>query len=124
MEIAISLGILSVAIIPLMGLLSVGFSTMRDSQSEMRITIVAQKLLAEAQMTPFTQLKNQTYLLDLDGNRVSSLDAVIEARLNVEKGSAANFLGSANAAQVSVSLKGTAVTGERIFSATVANLGD
>ncbi len=124
-EIAISIGIVCIGFIPLLGLLSIGFGSLHDSNTDTRSSLIAQKIIAAAQMIPYGQLTNQTYLLDLDGNTVPATSAVYRATMRVTKLASDNVLNSPNAARVSVSITGSALKNqERVYTATVVNLGD
>ncbi len=121
-EVTLALGVVGAAFIPLLALLSVGFATLKESNADVKAALIAQRVLASAQMAPFDALSGATLYLDFEGREVASREAVIQARLNV---SATNFLNSTNLRRVSVTLNGTAFQNQaRVFSATVANLGD
>jgi len=127
-EVCLAIGIIGTAFIPLLALLSAGFSTMKDSNVDVKASLIAQKLLAAAQMVPFSKLsklEEKPKYLDYDGNEVEKDRAVFEASVT---SSGTNLLGSSNLLRVTVTLTGPAVENRpRIFSSTVAkidNLGD
>lgn len=124
-EVALALGIISAAIIPLLGLMSVGFASMRETTADVRSSIIAQKVLASAQMVPFAELDGKTWLLDSEGREVNSPQEIFTATLMVEKSPAGDVIDSANLARVSVTIEGAGVQGrKRVYSTTVARLGD
>lgn len=122
-EVTLALGVIGAAFIPLIGLLSVGLSALRESQVDVKTALIAQRLLAEAQLVPFDQLGGVTEYLDIEGNKVAQGNSVFTAVLTVQN--AAGALGSTNLKQITITLNGTAV-GERprVFASTAANLGD
>jgi len=118
----LALGIVGVAFIPLLGLLSVGFKTMKESNVDVRTALIAQRMLAAAQMVPFGTLRATTKHLDYDGKEVPASEAVFTAAFQP---SSNNVLGSSNLKNVTVTLTGPAVENRpRVFASTVANLGD
>ena len=123
-EVVLALGIISAVFIPLLGMLSVGFSTMKESNIDVRVSLIAQKCLASAQMVPFVNLQTATNYLSYEGTEVSKSEAAFIAV--IEPVSAANLLGSANIKNVRVTVSGAGIQTNRprVFSSTVANLGD
>jgi uncharacterized protein (TIGR02598 family) len=122
-EIAIALGVISAGMIPLLGLLSVGFSTMKESNAHMKSSIIAQKILGDAQTAPFGSLVANRYYLDMEGQDASPAEATIVADVTVNKGSTNGMIRSLNAARIEVAISGPAMGGTNVYSATVANLG-
>jgi uncharacterized protein (TIGR02598 family) len=55
-EVTLALGIMAIAFIPIFGMLPVGMQTYRDSADKTQTIRITQKLLAEAQQTPFDKL--------------------------------------------------------------------
>jgi len=122
-EVALALGVIGAAFVPLTGLLSVGLSALRESQVDVKASLIAQRLLADAQLVPFGDLSGVTEYLDIEGNKVAPEEAVFEAKLTTQN--AAGVLVSTNLKQIVVTLNGTAVGGApRVFASTAANLGD
>lgn len=123
-EVALALGIVGGILIPLLGLMSMGFTTLKDANTDVRAQLIAQKIIGAAQMLPYGQLEDRQYHLDNEGNPVAAAGAVYNAEVKVWKTPADNFLGSPNAARISVTITGSAVQNTpRIYSATIANLG-
>lgn len=122
-EVALALGILSFALIPLLGLMATGFHTLRDSNAEVRASLIAQKIIAAAQMVPFSSLQDQSYQMDYEGNSVTvSNDAVFHANMTVTRGG--GLLDSTNTARVRVIITGSPLGGlPYILSETVSNMG-
>lgn len=121
-EVVLALGIVGVAFVPLLGLLSVGFSTMKESNVDVKAALIAQRLIAAAQMVPYDQLDSQTQYLDYEGKEVPQAESVFTAQIIP---STQSVLGSPNLKKVTVTLTGPAVQNDpRVFSSTVANLGD
>lgn len=121
-EVTLAMGIIGVAFIPLLGLLSVGFTTMKDSNLDVRAALIAQRMLAAAQMVPFGTLSSTNKYLDYDGKDVQASEAVFTAVLQP---STNNVLGSTNLKNVTVTLTGSALENRpRVFASTVVNLGD
>jgi len=121
-EVCLALGIIGAAFIPLLGLLSVGFSTMKESNLDVKTSLIAQKILAAAQMVPYGTLSASTKYLDFDGNEVAAANSVFQAQVAAAPD---NLLGSANLKTVTVTLTGSGVQGRpRVFAASVANIGD
>jgi len=123
-EVAMALGVVSVVAIPLLGLLVVGFGTMQTSNAEVRSSVIAQKIVAAAQMMPYGELTNRVYSLDFEGREVPAAEAVFRAELRVLKQPAGNIVDSPNVARVSVTIGGPAVNNEeRVYSEILVNLG-
>ena len=123
-EVAIALGIIGFVVVPLLAMLVSGFQTIQRSNSEMRSAIIAQKMIAGAQMLPFSQLADATNNLDFEGATVSAQDAVFEARLQVMRNPAGDAVSSTNLARVSVSITGKAMNNEtKVYSGVIANIG-
>ena len=57
-EVTLALGILAFAFVAVFGMLPVGLQTFRDSADKTQTTQIAQRLLADAQQTPFDLLPN------------------------------------------------------------------
>lgn len=123
-EVTMAMGIIAVAFIPLLGLLSVGFSTMKASNVDVRTALIAQRMLAAAQMLPYGDLSTNstTNYFDYDGKEVPASEAAFTAAFQP---STNNVLGSPNLRNVTVTLTGSAVENRpRIYASTVVNLGD
>ncbi len=121
-EVVLALGIIGAAFIPLLGLLSVGFLTMKESNLDVKSALIAQKFLAGAQLVPYAELGDTTHYLDYDGNEVPETDSAYTVQL---VSSPDNLLGSASLKKVTLTLTGPAVEHRpRVYSSTVANLGD
>lgn len=119
-----ALGIIAFVVIPLLGLMSIGFTTMKNSNADVRSAIIAQKIIGEAQMIPYDQLRDNIYFIDFEGKEVAEQQAVFQAQLNVSKAPAGDIISSPNAARVSVAISGDALQNqERVYSTTVFNLG-
>lgn len=123
-EVVLALGLISAIFIPLLGMLSVGFSTMKESYIDVKTSLIAQKYLASAQMVPFVKLQASTKYLDYEGSEVPQSEAVFTAV--IEPVGAINLLGSANLKNVKVTLSGSGIQTNRprVYSSTVANIGD
>lgn len=123
-EVVLALGIISAVFIPLLGMLSVGFTTMKESAVDMKASLIAQKVLASAQMAPYDMLQNATKYLDYEGIEVPQQDAIFTAVITL--GTSGNFLGSPNLKNIKVSLTGAGIPTNtpRVFSTAVVNIGD
>jgi len=122
-EVTIVLGVISVAAIPVLALLVTGFQTMKNSNADVRSAIIAQKIIASAQMLPFAQLASTNYSLDIEGKAVAAQEAVFQASLSVTKQPAGNIITSSNVARVSVEVTGPAMNNERrVYSEILVNL--
>ncbi len=123
-EVVLALGLISAIFIPLLGMLSVGFSTMKESNVDVKASLIAQKCLASAQMVPFVKLEASTKYLDYEGTEVPQSEAVFTAV--IEPVGVSNLLGSANLKNVKVTLSGSGIQTNRpkVYSSTVANIGD
>jgi uncharacterized protein (TIGR02598 family) len=123
-EVVLALGLISAVFIPLLGMLSVGFSTMKESNVDVKAALIAQKYIAAAQMVPFAKLQASTKYLDYEGTEVPQAEAAFTAL--IEPGSTDNFLGSANIKNIKVTLTGSGIqtNSPRVFCSTVANIGD
>lgn len=123
-EVAIALGIVGFVAIPMVGLLLSGFRTIQLSNSEMRSAIIAQRMIANAQMQPFAILSDKVLNLDSEGLEVPSEDAVFQVRMQVAKNPAGDVITSPNLARLSVSVTGRAMQNEtKVYSGIVANVG-
>lgn len=122
-EIAIALGVISAGMIPLLGLMSVGFSTMKESQSQMQSSIIAQEIIGDAQTAAFDSLETRQYYMDLEGREVAPGDAAFIVDVTVEKGPTSGIVRSQNAARIEVAVSGPAVGGTNVYSSIAANLG-
>lgn len=126
-EVALALGVLCVAVIPLLGLMSSGFQTLKDSNTEMRAAMIGQKILAAAQMVPFDDLDHdlngKVIHLDYEGSETAQGEAVFHVETTVMQGG--GFLGSSRLAKVVVRIDGPAL-GNAIYTlaGTIANMGD
>jgi len=88
-----------------------------------RSAIIAQKIIASAQMLPFAQLASTNYSLDIEGKAVAAQEAVFQASLSVTKQPAGNIITSSNVARVSVEVTGPAMNNERrVYSEILVNL--
>jgi len=123
-EVVLALGVITAVFIPLLGMLSVGFSTMRESNVDVKASLIAQKCFAAAQMVPFDRLEASTKYLDYEGTEVPQSEAAFTAV--IEPGNLNNFLGSSNLKLIKVTLTGAGIQANapRVYCSTVANLGD
>jgi uncharacterized protein (TIGR02598 family) len=123
-EVALSLGIICIAVIPLMGLLTVGFDSAMESTGEVRASIIAQKIMTEVGMSSYSQLQSRTYFLDSFCNEVDEAESVFTATLVVQKGPSSNLLVSPSLARITIDITGPALRNNRyIHSATIADTG-
>jgi len=130
-EVTMALGIIGFSILPLVKLMSVGFVTMQDANSDVRAAIIARQVIAEAQRTPYGQLTDSGPIaMDYEGNPVAAgkaADAVFEVYLRVNPGSGGvvELLDSPNVSRLQVIVGGAALGNRpRVFNAVLANTGD
>jgi uncharacterized protein (TIGR02598 family) len=71
-EVTIAMGIVSFALISLIGLLSVGIFTGKESTEDTRLAAVSKYVMTESQRMPFNNLGNTSYYFDFDGNTLSN----------------------------------------------------
>jgi uncharacterized protein (TIGR02598 family) len=126
-EVVLALGIIGFAFIPTMGFISQGFSTLRDSNVDVKTALIAQKCMAEAQLTSYTNLVTTTNYFDMDGRVLTNSNssaAIFKAVVRYEPPTN-TILISTNIKNVTVTLTGSGVENRaRFFSSTVANLGN
>lgn len=75
MEVTLALGIMAFAFTAVLGMLPVGLQAFRDATDKTQAILIAQKLLAEAQQTPFedlSQLYDVLRYYDVEGEELSS----------------------------------------------------
>jgi|GEM_PF-2797794 len=119
-EVALALGVISFTIVPLLALMSQAFNSMRASNQEVRCSVLAQRILADAQMMPFSALADRVYFLDLEGRPVPQGRAVINAEMRVEADT--GLFASSQLRRVKVTFTGTALGADsRTYSITLAN---
>ena len=122
-EVVLALGVIVAVFIPLLGLLSGGLAMMKESNVDVKTSLIAQKFLAAAQMVPYAKLAPSQKFLDYDGNEVSEANSVFT--VNIVPAPTVNLLGSSNLTRVTVTFLGPGVENRpRIFASSVANLGD
>jgi len=122
-EVVLALGVIVAVFIPLLGLLSGGLAMMKESNVDVKTSLIAQKFLAAAQMVPYAKLAPTQKFLDYDGNEVSEANSVFT--VNIVPAPTVNLLGSSNLTRVTVTFLGPGVENRpRIFASSVANLGD
>ena len=124
-EVALALGVISAMAIPLLALLVSGFQTIKASNAEVRSAMIAQKIIASAQMLSYAELADADYTLDYEGGRgVPLQEAAFRVGLQVFKQPQGNIFSSKNMARVSVTITGPALNNEkRVFSGIIANPG-
>lgn len=127
-EVALAMGVISAMVIPLLALLVSGFQTIKASNAEVRSAMIAQKILASAQMLSYAELADDDYSLDYDGGSpirgVPLQEAAFRVGLQVFKQPQGNIFTSTNMARVSVTITGPALNNEkRVFSGIIANPG-
>jgi|GEM_PF-1692733 uncharacterized protein (TIGR02598 family) len=124
-EVVLALGIIGFAFIPTMGFISQGFSTLRDSNVDVKTALIAQKCMAEAQLTSYTNLVNTNKYFDMEGRVLTNSSAAIfKAEVKYELPTN-TIVESTNFKKVTVTLTGSGVENRaRVFSSTVANLGN
>jgi len=85
-EVAIALGLVTFAVVSVIGLLPVGLSTMRDAMTQTVSTQIVREISAELLLTPFQQINdyiNQSPIFfDVQGKRASSADAYYKVQLS------------------------------------------
>jgi len=124
-EVVLALGVITAVFIPLLGMLSVGFSTMTESNVDVKSALIAQKVLAAAQMVPYGDLRAATLYLGHDGNEVPQQESVFTVTVQPDNAPASNPLQSPSLTTMRVTISGPGVNNNpRIFASTIANLGD
>ena len=125
-EVAIALGVVSASMIPVLGLLAIGFGTMREAYVEMRSALIAQKESAAFQLIPFSKLaglsiSNNYY--EIEGLPVAQSNAVFTVARSLSLTNA--FVQSSNSARLEVRVSGPAVQNRtNTYGFTIGNLGD
>jgi len=74
-EVVLALGIVSFALLVMMGMVPVGLSTLRDAMNDSVKTQIVQRIAAEAQLTPFGQIDDyisKTYYFTEEGIQQNS----------------------------------------------------
>lgn len=77
-EVTLALGIIAFAFLAVFGLLPVGLDTFRRSMDRTEAAQIAQRLVAEAQQTPFDNVPSlfgKLYYFDSEGERLTAADA-------------------------------------------------
>ena len=124
-EVVLALGLISAVFIPLLGMLSIGFSALKESNVDVKASLIAQKVLASAQLVPYGDLQGATKYLNYDGNEVSQAESVFTVTIAPDNAPTSNPLQSPSLTTMRVTVSGPAVNNrERIFASTIANLGD
>lgn len=125
-EVAIALGVVSASLIPVLGLLAIGFGTMRDANAEMRTALIAQKESAALQMIPFSKLSSLSLsnnYYDIEGLPVAQGEAVFIVARSLSLTNA--FVQSASSARLEVRVSGPGVQNRtNTYGFTIGNLGD
>jgi uncharacterized protein (TIGR02598 family) len=126
-EVVLALGLISAVFIPLLGMLSIGFSALKESNVDVKASLIAQKVLASAQLVPYGKLQGAptTNFLNYDGNEVPEKESVFTVTIVPDNVPTNNVLQSPSLTTMRVTISGPAVNnGQRIFASTIANLGD
>lgn len=124
-EVVLALGIISAVFIPLLGMLSIGFSSFKESNVDVKASLIAQKVLAAAQLVPYGKLQGATKYLNYDGNEVSQTESVFTVTIAPDNAPTSNPLQSPSLTTMRVIISGPGVNNrQRIFASTIANLGD
>ncbi|MEI8313490.1 MAG: hypothetical protein WCH98_22300 [Verrucomicrobiota bacterium] len=127
-EVVLALGLISAVFIPLLGMLSIGFSAFKESNVDVKASLIAQKVLAAAQLVPYGKLQGgpTTNFLNYDGNEaLSEKESVFTVTIAPDNVPTNNILKSPSLTRIKVTVSGPAVNNrERIFASTIANLGD
>ena len=124
-EVVLALGLISAVFIPLLGMLSIGFSALKESNMDVKASLIAQKVLASAQLVPYGKLQGATKFLNYDGNEVPETESVFTVTIAPDNLPTNNVLQSPSLTTMRVTISGPAVNnGQRIFASTIANLGD
>lgn len=124
-EVVLALGLISAVFIPLLGMLSIGFSALKESNMDVKASLIAQKVLASAQLVPYGKLQGATNFLNYDGNEVPEKESVFTVTIAPDNLPTNNVLQSPSLTTMRVTISGPAVNnGQRIFASTIANLGD
>jgi len=119
-EVAIALGVVSFTLVPLLVLISQAFNSMQASNEEVRCSVLAQRIIADAQMKPFSSLADTSYFLDLEGRQVPKGKEVLNAEMKVEN--VTGLLASGQLRRVRVKFTGAALgQGSRTYSITLSN---
>lgn len=125
-EVAIALGVVSASMIPVLGLLAIGFGTLRDANVEMRAALIAQKESAAFQMIPFSKLSSLSLsnnYYDIEGLPVAQSNSVFTVARSLFLTNL--FVESSNSARLEVRVSGPAVQNRtNTYGFTIGNLGD
>jgi uncharacterized protein (TIGR02598 family) len=68
-ELAIAVGIVTYSMLAILGVLSVGLRTMNDSSTQYGTTTIAQQIISELQLMPFSSSSNSSYSIATIGGR-------------------------------------------------------
>lgn len=103
-EVTIALGIVSFALISVMGLMPVGLSTMREAMDQTTEAQISRRISGELMLTPFTRLdgwvSNSPLFFDDQGGLQASRDAETRYTVAIRRGVPV-YPGSSNAPNLS-----------------------
>jgi uncharacterized protein (TIGR02598 family) len=109
-EVTLSVGLLSVCLLTMVGLMPVGLGTMRKAMDQTATSQIVQRLNSEAALTPFSKLDDFVNAgpryFDQDGQTVPSNSARSRFKVTLKDlGLSAPFPGAAHAANFSKSMR-------------------
>ena len=81
-EVTVALGILSFAMVGIIGLMPVGLGTMRDAIDESTTSLIARRLIGEYQQNAISEITNRAFPVrwfDVEGQEVPTESAVYQA---------------------------------------------
>lgn len=126
-ETAIALGIVSFCLLAIAGLTTTSLHTMSDANSDVRATVIAAKVIGEAELSSWQnldQLNHQVRWFDASGREVPQSEAAYRTELAVTKNKPQGALISPNAAFLEVTITGSALKGQsKHYTSLQANLG-
>jgi len=83
-EIVLAIGIVSFALLGMMGLVSVSFQSERSSASDTDLAALSQQVFSSLRSRPFTNLSDTNYFFDADGSlTTNSAGAVYECAVTM-----------------------------------------
>lgn len=99
-EVTLALGVISVSLLSLLGLLPAGLGVLRNSMEQTVHAQIVQRVAAEISSTDFNALSNQSLLFDDEGQLLAATDSSKASYLASIQGSNASLPGLTNQADV------------------------
>lgn len=124
-EVLLALGIISIAFIPALGLLGSGFSTLKDSNVDVKTALLAQQCLSEYQLKSFASVTSEDRFFDYEGKAATPVDHAISLRVDVASTPDSNLLASENLKRLTFVFSGPALQNrKKVYSSSISNMGN